>query len=71
MDENPVQSANVTLKFNGESSCRTTDSSGKVSLNIDLNPGTYTISAIFGNVTTTNKIKVLPCNQGTGCYKAI
>ena len=58
--ENPVENANVTLILNGEEFVRTTDSSGQVSLKIDLDPDTYTISAIFGDITTTNKIKILP-----------
>jgi hypothetical protein len=56
----PVNGAKITLKLNGASYERTTDSSGKASLVLDLKPNTYTISAIFGGITTTNKIKVLP-----------
>jgi hypothetical protein len=68
-DENPVQNANVTFKLNGQEFVRTTDSSGQVLLKIDLNPGTYTISAIFGNITTTNKIKILPVIKGQDVTK--
>ena len=56
----PVKGANITFNINGASYVNTTDSSGKASFHLDLKPNTYTISAIFGNITSTNKIKILP-----------
>lgn len=65
----PVSNADVTLKLNGKTYVRTTDTNGKASLALDLTPNTYTISAIFGNTTTSNKIKVLPVITGKDVVK--
>ena len=59
----PVEGANVTFDLNGVSYVNTTDSTGKASLLLDLQPGTYTISAVFGN------IKVLPVIIGKDVVK--
>lgn len=60
-DENgPVKDANITLVLNGLTYVKTTDENGKVSLPIDLNPDDYVISASYGNITSSNNIKVLP-----------
>ena len=56
----PVENENITLKLNGAQYIRTTDSKGQVSLKLDLKPNTYTVLASFGNISTSNKIKVLP-----------
>lgn len=58
--DSPVSNANVTLTLNGVSYVKTTDDSGHVSLLLDLNPDTYVVTASYGNITTSNQIKVLP-----------
>ena len=65
----PIEGAKITLKLNGASYERTTDSAGKASLLLDLKPNTYTIKAIFGNLTTTNTIKVLPVIKASDVTK--
>ncbi|WP_458406158.1 Ig-like domain-containing protein [Methanobrevibacter sp.] len=58
--DEPVENANLTLHINGKEYIRTTDSQGKVSFDLNLNPNTYNIVVNFGNVTTSNQIKILP-----------
>ena len=54
----PVEGANITFTLNGANYFRTTDSSGMASIPLNLKPNTYTVSAVFGNITVNNKIKV-------------
>ena len=60
-DGNPV-GANVTVKFNinGVFYERTTNESGIVKLNINLEPGDYVITAEYEGCRVSNNIKVLP-----------
>ena len=53
---------NKTVEFNvnGVFYKRTSDSNGVVSLAINLNPGEYTITTIYGGLAVGNKINVLP-----------
>ena len=70
---NPVENANLTLTLNGKDYIKTTDSQGKVFLDLDLSPKTYSILVSFGNITTSNKIKILPvikANDVTKTYKS-
>lgn len=54
---NPVSGANISLTLNGVDYVKTTDSSGKVSLPIDLNPDTYIISVSYGNASLKIRLK--------------
>ena len=57
---NPV-GAGVSVKFNinGVFYTRTSDANGYVKMNINLPPGTYTVTAEYNGLKASNKIKVL------------
>ncbi|WP_409200359.1 hypothetical protein [Methanobrevibacter sp. DSM 116169] len=59
---NPIVGCNVSLNINGVFYDRTTDVNGTAWLNINLDPGTYTITAIhpISGLEIGNVIKVLP-----------
>lgn len=59
-----VENATVNLNINGVNYNKSTDESGKVSLLINLKPGSYEITASYGNLTTSNMVKVLPIITG-------
>ncbi|MBE6510493.1 MAG: hypothetical protein E7Z74_04405 [Methanobrevibacter millerae] len=50
----------VTFNINGVMYTRETDANGYAGLNINLNPGTYIITAIYNDCMVSNTIKVLP-----------
>ena len=50
----------VTFNINGVFYKRTTNESGMAKMNINLNPGTYTITAEYNGLRHSNTIKVLP-----------
>ena len=58
----PLANQKVTFNINGLYYERTTDSSGAAKMNINLNPGNYTITAIssFNGEMHSNNIGVLP-----------
>ena len=51
---------NVTFNVNGVHYTRQTNSDGVVTLSINLNPGEYTVSAMYGGCTVSNNVTVLP-----------
>ncbi|MBQ9026512.1 MAG: hypothetical protein IJ104_09090, partial [Methanobrevibacter sp.] len=51
---------NVTFNINGVMYTRTTNESGQAQLNINLDAGNYTITAIYGQCMVSNNIEVLP-----------
>ncbi|SEL01044.1 hypothetical protein SAMN05216439_1800 [Methanobrevibacter gottschalkii] len=59
-----VENATINLNINGVDYNKSTDASGKVFLIINLKPGDYVITANYGNLTTENKINVLPVITG-------
>ena len=50
----------VTFKMAGKTYSKNTDSNGYASLKINLNPGTYTITASYKDYNVSNKIVVKP-----------
>ena len=59
-DDKPVKNASVTIKVNGVSYDLNTNSNGKVSVPLNLDSGTYVVSTKVGDVSNSEKIKVLP-----------
>ena len=58
-DGNPVGAGeNVTFNINGVFYTRTTNASGQAKLNINLNPGNYTITAQYKDCRVSNNIEV-------------
>ena len=55
----------VTFNINGVYYTRTTDDGGYASLNINLNPGDYIITASYGVCSVSNNITVLPVLTGS------
>lgn len=49
---------NVTLKVNGETYIKKTDTNGQISLPIDLDVGQYTITTTYNHLQVNNKITV-------------
>lgn len=57
----PVNNASVMININGVTYNKTTDSDGRILIPLNLNTGTFTVSAFYSNFTSvTNKIDVLP-----------
>ncbi len=67
---NPVDNAVVLVNVGGISNTLTTNAEGKVSMLLDLNSGSYVVSASYGNLTKTdNNVKVLPVVYGNDLVK--
>lgn len=56
---NPLSKVNVTFNINGVFYTRLTDSNGIASININLPPGDYIITAEYNTLKVSNNIKVL------------
>ena len=57
---NPLAKQNVTFNINGVFYTKTTNDEGIATQNINLNPGTYIITAMYKDCFVSNNITVLP-----------
>ena len=55
-----VANETVIFEINNANYPRTSDENGIARMNINLNPGNYTIKTTYGNLTALNNIEVLP-----------
>jgi hypothetical protein len=71
VDRNGNALANVTVRFNinGVFYTRTTNSDGIATLNINLNPGNYVITATYDGLNISNNITVLATITGENIVK--
>ena len=60
---------NVTFNINGVMYTRQTNASGQAKLNINLQPGNYTITAMYNGCMVSNNIEVLPILYAEDLYK--
>ncbi|MBO5151909.1 MAG: hypothetical protein J6B73_07125 [Methanobrevibacter sp.] len=60
---------NVTFNINGVMYTRQTNASGQAKLNINLQPGNYTITAMYNGCMVSNDIEVLPILYAEDLYK--
>ncbi len=59
-DGSVAANKSVTFNINGVFYTRTADANGTVSLAINLKPGNYTITTMYGGLSTGNNVCVLP-----------
>ena len=60
-NQQPVKGVSIIVNINGVVYNKTTDANGKISIPLDLNAGSYVVSAFYGNLTSVNSnIHVLP-----------
>ena len=61
---NAYPNQKVKFNINGVFYERTSDSSGYASLNINLQPGTYTITSMYNGLCSSNEIDIYDTNNG-------
>ena len=60
LDGNIMPNKNVAITINGVTYNKVTDSNGVAYLNINLNPGTYSVWATYGDKTVCNIVSISP-----------
>lgn len=56
----PVSKAKISFNVNGVNYTKTTNGDGKASVLLNLDGGSYVVSASYANLTNSKKVKVLP-----------
>ena len=68
-----ISNASIAIIINGVNYNKTTDDNGKVSISLNLNVGSYAVTASYDNITSKSTVKVLPVIKGkdiTKTYKS-
>ena len=65
----PVENVSVTLDVNGVKYTQNTDESGKVSVPLNLNAGTYKVSVSYLGISSSGTVKILPVVSGKDVTK--
>ena len=68
-NNNPISNQTVSIILNGVTYERVTDENGIARLNINLNPGNYTVTASYANITVNNIIQILSTIEGNDIVK--
>lgn len=66
---NPIANKTITFTVNGKKYNKTTDSNGFASLVIDLMPGTYDVTTMYGNMSVYSKVVVKTTIEGKDLVK--
>lgn len=66
---NPIANANITFTINGRNYTKTTNETGVVSMNINLYPGVFTVSASYNDTTVNSTVIVTSSIIGDNIVK--
>ena len=66
---NPIANANITFTINGRNYTKTTNETGVASLNINLYPGVFTVSASYNDTTVNSTVIVTSSIIGDNIVK--
>lgn len=66
---NPIANANITFAINGKNYTKTTNETGVASMNINLYPGVFTVSASYNDTTVNSTVIVTSSIIGDNIVK--
>lgn len=68
-NHNPIANANITFTINGRNYTKTTNETGVASMNINLYPGVFTVSASYNDTTVNSTVIVTSSIIGDNIVK--
>lgn len=68
-NHNPIANANITFAINGKNYTKTTNETGVASMNINLYPGVFTVSASYNDTTVNSTVIVTSSIIGDNIVK--
>ncbi|WP_407378951.1 hypothetical protein [Methanobrevibacter sp.] len=54
-----IENQEITFNVDGKTYTNTTNNNGQATITLNLKKGNYTITAIYNNITTTNKLEII------------